>query len=199
MSRPADSPWAIAVAQVAMRPGNSADIDQDFPAPSGIGDDIIGVRENEPIHVRGTIDSLVDGLMMNAELSVPIHTECTRCLTPLRRVWTAQATALFPYRDDPRLARQERNGERDIIAGEDEAEDVYPMSADGAFVDIEALIRDVLVESLPLQPVCDEGCLGLCPQCGVNLNDEPDHHHDTTDIRFAQLAALKAQLEAEQQ
>lgn len=36
------------------------------------------------------------------------------------------------------------------------------------------------------------------PQCGADLNEDPDHHHDVTDIRFAGLAGLKAQLEAEQ-
>ena len=63
--------------------------------------------------------------------------------------------------------------------------------------DLEALLRDTLVEALPLQPLCREGCRGLCSQCGVDLNEHPDHHHDVTDLRFAALAGLKAQLEAE--
>ena len=60
------------------------------------------------------------------------------------------------------------------------------------------MIRDTLVESLPLQPLCRPDCRGLCSQCGADLNEDPDHHHDVTDIRFAGLAGLKAQLEAEQ-
>ena len=60
---------------------------------------------------------------------------------------------------------------------------------------IEALLRDTLVEELPLQPLCKPDCLGLCSQCGADLNEEPDHHHDVTDIRFAALEGLKAQLE----
>ena len=57
---------------------------------------------------------------------------------------------------------------------------------------------DTLVEALPLQPLCREDCRGLCSQCGVDLNEHPDHHHDVTDLRFAALAGLKAQLEAEE-
>ena len=30
-----------------------------------------------------------------------------------------------------------------------------------------------LIVDLPLQPLCDEDCQGLCPQCGKNLNDGP--------------------------
>ena len=105
-------------------------------------------------------------------------------------------TVFFPYHDERDNRRQQ--DEVDIIAGEDESEDTYPLLENGAFADIEAMIRDTLVESLPLQPLCRPDCRGLCSQCGADLNEDPDHHHDVTDIRFAGLAGLKAQLEAEQ-
>ena len=85
--------------------------------------------------------------------------------------------------------------EVDIIAGEDESEDSYPLLEGGSWADIETLLRDTLVEELPLQPLCKPDCLGLCSQCGADLNEDPDHHHDVTDIRFAALEGLKARLE----
>ena len=72
---------------------------------------------------------------------------------------------------------------------------MYPLVAGGDFADIEALIRDTMVSELPLQPLCEPDCRGLCSQCGENLNEHPEHHHDVTDIRFAALEGLKAQLE----
>ncbi len=45
MARIEDSPWAISVAQVASRAGQSKEIDATFPAPSGIGDEIVGVED----------------------------------------------------------------------------------------------------------------------------------------------------------
>ena len=45
MARPEDSAWAVSVAQVASRPGQSKTVDVVFPAPSGIGDEVIGVKE----------------------------------------------------------------------------------------------------------------------------------------------------------
>ena len=39
MARPEDSAWAVSVAQVASRPGQSKTVDAVFPAPSGIGDE----------------------------------------------------------------------------------------------------------------------------------------------------------------
>lgn len=66
MARVEDSPWAIPVAQIASRAGQSKPIDADFPAPSGIGDSIVGIKEGEPVHVSGQFDSIVDGLIFTA-------------------------------------------------------------------------------------------------------------------------------------
>lgn len=199
MTRPEDSKWAVSVAQVASRPGQSKPIDAVFPAPSGIGDDIVGVEEGSDVRVVGSFDSIVDGLVFTGRFEAMLTAECTRCLKPIDPDWSVDATAFFPY-DSPDGGNHpgSDHGEVEIIAGEDEAEDVYPLSADGAFADLETLLRDTLVEALPLQPLCREDCLGLCSQCGADLNEDPDHHHDVTDIRFAALEQFKVQLEADQ-
>jgi uncharacterized protein len=55
--------------------------------------------------------------------------------------------------------------------------------------------RDTLVLSLPQQILCRPDCAGLCPICGKDLNVEPhQHEEDTTDPRWAALAALKDKL-----
>ena len=144
-------------------------------------------------------------MIFNARISAPVHAECTRCLKPIKRDWTVNVTSFFPYEDKSANVASGKGGkngkggvkeeEVDIIAGEDESEDSYPLLEGGSWADIEALLRDTLVEELPLQPLCKPDCLGLCSQCGADLNEEPDHHHDVTDIRFAALEGLKAQLE----
>ncbi len=34
---------------------------------------------------------------------------------------------------------------------------------------------DTIVQSLPLNPLCRPGCLGVCVKCGVNINNNPKH------------------------
>lgn len=198
MARTEDSPWAVSVAQVASRPGQSKEIDAAFPAPSGIGDEIVGVDEGADVSVVGSFDSIVDGLILNARISAPVHAECTRCLKPIQRDWTVNVTSFFPYEDKSAAGKNGKEEEVDIIAGEDEAEDTYPLLDGGAWADLEALLRDTLVEELPLQPLCKPDCKGLCSQCGIDLNENPDHQHDMTDIRFAALEGLKAKLEGKE-
>ena len=40
-------------------------------------------------------------------------------------------------------------------------------------LDMESLIVAAIVFELPLVPLCDEDCKGLCPTCGANLNEGP--------------------------
>ncbi len=196
-TRPEDSPWALSVASLTASAGRSRDVDARFPAPSGIGDEVIGVREGDEVHVTGRIDSVVDGLVLTAHIDAPVHAECTRCLTPLDHAWGVDVTAFFPY-DSAAFADEADDGhEVQIVAGEEEDGDVYPLSDDRTIADLEALLRDTLVEALPLQPLCRPDCRGLCPQCGTNLNEHPDHRHEVTDIRFAALEELRRRMAEE--
>lgn len=194
MSRPEDSPWAIPVAQVGARAGQSKQIDLDLPAPTGIGDQIVGIRAGVPVHLTGSFESLVDGLIFMAQIRAPLQAECARCLKTIQDDMEVSATAFFPFKTpEP----EPLTGKTEIIVGEDEEEggDIYPLSRGGAFADLESLLRDNLAESLPLQPLCKPDCRGLCPQCGLNLNDHPDHHHQVIDDRWDILKELRNQME----
>jgi len=59
-------------------------------------------------------------------------------------------------------------------------------------IDLEEMIRQNIVSSLPMQPICMEECRGLCPQCGENLNLSCCRcNRDEIDPRWAHLANLK--------
>jgi uncharacterized protein len=61
-------------------------------------------------------------------------------------------------------------------------------------LDLGSWAHDALSLALPLQPLCRSDCKGLCPVCGVSLNDaDPDEHrHEpATDPRWAKLRELK--------
>ena len=62
----------------------------------------------------------------------------------------------------------------------------------GDELDVRAWAHDALALALPAQIVCREDCLGLCPECGVNLNEaDADHRHERApDPRFAKLSEL---------
>jgi uncharacterized protein len=46
----------------------------------------------------------------------------------------------------------------------------YPLDEATDSVDLTADLREAIILLLPGYPVCQEGCRGLCPRCGTNLN-----------------------------
>src|SRR3954449_809723 len=62
----------------------------------------------------------------------------------------------------------------------------------GEELDLGSWARDALALALPAQLTCRVDCAGLCPQCGANLNEDPDHRHESgPDQRWAKLSELR--------
>lgn len=67
-----------------------------------------------------------------------------------------------------------------------------PYLLDGV-LELRAWAHDALALVLPTQILCRPDCLGLCPECGVRLDDaEPGHGHEPArDPRWAKLSELR--------
>ncbi len=68
-----------------------------------------------------------------------------------------------------------------------------PYLDDDDVLDVAQWTRDALVLALPVQILCRPDCLGLCAECGVDLNTAgPEHQHDRApDPRWSKLSELK--------
>ena len=65
------------------------------------------------------------------------------------------------------------------------------MHDQGPVLDVTDWAREAVALQFPTQVLCREDCRGLCPQCGVNLNEHPDHAHEQpTDSRWDALKDL---------
>lgn len=97
---------------------------------------------------------LVGRLVTN--LDVP----CSRCLELFR------CHVEMPF--DVLYLPQNRNrgeGEREI-----DEEELGVAFYEGDVIDLGQLVREQSYLALPMKPLCEEACRGLCPQCGTNLN-----------------------------
>lgn len=196
MAREHETPWSISISQLSLKAGQTQTIDNEvMPAPSGIGDDLVGIPEGTDVTISGMLESLSDGILFTGTISAPFDSECARCLEPIHETLTVSPVTFFTYENEAG-AGAGANEDVDILAEQDETEDTYPLNPQSIYLNMEALIRDALAQALPLQPLDREDCLGLCPQCGLNLNDHPDHKHEVVNIQWAALEGLKAQLEA---
>ncbi|MCQ5072305.1 YceD family protein, partial [Adlercreutzia sp. DFI.6.23] len=66
--------------------------------------------------------------------------------------------------------------------------EVFP---DAAYHLVPLILAALLLE-VPLVPLCDDDCKGLCPQCGANLDEGPcGCSRDEADVEASPFAALK--------
>jgi uncharacterized protein len=64
---------------------------------------------------------------------------------------------------------------------------------EGDGVELNDVLREFILLTLPMQRVCRESCQGICPLCGQNRNQkECDCHVEATDDRWAALKSLKS-------
>jgi uncharacterized protein len=129
--------------------------------------------EPTPVPVRLDISRMTGGgWSLHLQLRAELHGPCMRCLEP----------ASPSYYVDVR--------EVDQPGGGPELDSPY---VDGEVLDLKAWTRDSLALALPAQILCTPECLGLCPECGIDLNTaEAGHAHaKEPDARWAALADLK--------
>ena len=145
------------------------------PAPGDLGVALIGVQEGSEIELDLRLEAVHEGILVSGNAFVEVKGECGRCLDPLAYDLEVPVQELFFYEDavfsDGEDEEEQRRIEHDVI-------------------DLEPVLRDAVVTNLPFQPVCREDCQGLCSECGVRLEDEPGHHHEVLDPRWAALADM---------
>jgi uncharacterized protein len=175
------NPLVIDVRKLPRTPGSMVTVTRDAPAPAGLGVAMARVPEGSPIDLDLRLESVLEGVLVSGSADLLVSAECSRCLEPVEWQQELDLTELFRYPStDARGA---------VVVEEDESDDPLPELKDD-LIDLEPTLRDAVVLDLPLAPLCREDCPGLCPQCGVRLEEDPQHAHDTTDPRWAALGAL---------
>ncbi|MCI3933324.1 YceD family protein [Streptomyces sp. AN091965] len=152
------------------------------PAPFGV-EGVVGVPEGAPVELEIRLESVMEGVLVTGTARASAKGECVRCLEPLELELDADFQEMFSYPDADDRGRAAE-------PADDAEEDEDRLFIEDGMFDLEPVLRDAVVLALPMQPVCQEDCEGLCSACGARLTDDPDHHHDAVDIRWAALQGL---------
>ncbi|MBR7833051.1 DUF177 domain-containing protein [Actinospica durhamensis] len=175
------SPYVFDVREFGRRPGAMRQFDRDLPAETMLGGgstlDGLYTSEGADLLLDLRLESVVEGVLATGRVSGSLVGECVRCLDPVEVEVDADFQELFYY-DPQELTAEEREEALAVVE---------------ELLDVESLVRDAVMLELPLQPLCEPDCPGLCPECGVPLAEDPDHHHDAVDPRWAALSGLGAE------
>ena len=178
----ARSPFVFDVREFGRRPGAMRQFDRDLPAEALIsGNDTsldgLYTPEGADLLLDLRLESVVEGVLATGRVSGSLVGECVRCLDPVEVEVDADFQELCYY-DLENLTAEER-------------EEAVPVIEE--LVDVEVLVRDAVMLDLPLKPLCEPDCPGLCSECGAALAEDPEHSHESVDPRWAALGALASE------
>jgi uncharacterized protein len=156
---------------------------RDVEAPAELGTEVIGIPKGSELALDLRLESVMEGILVSGTVRGRAAGECVRCLDDVSLDIEADLQELYVY------PGRTPEGEED--------EDLRELEDD--LIDLEPAIRDAVVPALPFQPVCREDCPGLCSECGARLADDPGHHHDSADPRWAALQDLTQALRDEKE
>jgi len=168
-----------------MGPGAVREFDfrEPFPDPAG------------ELHMRGPIEGYArltrtsEGILAHSEYRASVNLECARCLEaavadvegeldeeflPSTDIHTGLPVHVPPVQDDQPFINEHHE------------------------IDLDEILRQHILTNLPLRPLCEAACPGLCADCGERLDShhrshphsEPEEAPVDPGSPFAQLAVL---------
>ena len=109
--------------------------------PSALDLGTSGILVNEPVKIRAAVSKIENSLNLKVSLQAKALGQCSRCLTDIA----------LPIAKDFRLN--------------------IAIDKSDTSIDISEDIRQEIILEYPDKPLCKDSCLGLCVNCGSNLNE----------------------------
>ena len=109
--------------------------------PSALDLQTTGILINEPVKVKAIVSKIENSLNLKINLQAKALGQCSRCLNDI----------VLPIAKDFRLN--------------------IAIDKSDTSIDISEDIRQEIILEYPDKPLCKETCLGLCVNCGRNLNE----------------------------
>ena len=185
MSKTAN-PFILNTHDLPRRAGEMKEYQLDIPAHVRIGVPLIAVPEGDLVELDLRLESVTEGVLASADIYAIAHGECIRCLDPVEVVIDRKIQELYRYEPTNEKGRKKRRDDEDVdLDGEEE------LQMEGDLMDLEIPIIDAIILTLPVNPLCSDECLGLCPDCGEKWENLPEGHaHEVIDARWSGLDGL---------
>jgi len=168
----AKTPYTVTVHDLVHRAGEMREHLLTVTVPSQLGEGLLKVPEGAPLEIDLRLEGLHDGILASAHVSGTAVGECSRCLKAIEQPVEVDLAELFAY----------------------SADEAFDYQVHDDLVDLEPVVRDAVVLSLPFQPVCRPDCPGLDPETGERLEDVPDRQPRVqVDPRWSALAGFQAE------
>lgn len=121
----------------------------------------------EPLKGKLDFENSGDLISITGEVDTALTIACSRCLADVRVPIKLEVEERFPIEDVTHPNRQPEEGEE----WETLVSSVVYLDQGRPILDLDELLRQLIVSEIPIRTLCDEECRGLCPECGTNRNE----------------------------
>lgn len=142
------APLRINTAELLRRAGTERSVDVTVsPGELQLHDDRFD--PSSVVQVQLHLESLTDGIVIRGTIVANWHGVCRRCAAPTGAELCCQVHELY----------------QEVVTDPEAFELV------GEQLDLVPMVREILVLDAPSTPLCRPNCSGLCPHCGIDLNE----------------------------
>ena len=134
-----------------------------------------------PASVIGKVRLAGNEVFVNGHVDARARVECDRCLQPVE----LPVTADFELEYIP-------GSEYETSAAAELTEAELSVAVfDGEAIDVDEIVKEQILLSVPTRMLCRDDCKGICPECGADLNaGDCNCVRDEIDPRWAALKNL---------
>lgn len=130
------------------------------------------------VKMKFSVLKVGNSLNCQGEIQARLKLECGRCLTEFVQPVTSGIEFILEMDDDK-------------IGAEIQDDDYQFISKETITYDLNSRVREAMILTLPIKPLCQEDCKGLCQFCGTNLNEKTCNCvRETVDPRWNKLKEL---------
>lgn len=127
---------------------------------------------SQPVTVEGVVENIADVLVLQGQAKSVLDLTCDRCMRPFQQEKVVDLHCLLA----------------ETLEGEEDEGEIILL--DQGELDVGELAYTAFILDMDTKHLCSEDCKGLCPGCGVNLNQEPCRCKKQADPRWAALEQL---------
>ncbi|MGH9306114.1 MAG: YceD family protein [Acidimicrobiales bacterium] len=165
----ASHPFTVDVLKLRRNPGTWVDVRREGPL-GGLAISSAQVPEPGEVVVDVRLESVHGAILARGRVEASWTGDCRRCLAPAGGHMVIGIQELYEPGGDPELS--------------------YALTGD--HIDLAPMARDAILLELPIAPVCDQNCAGLCPVCGADRNQSDCRcGTDFPDPRWSVLDELR--------
>ncbi|MBI4744881.1 MAG: DUF177 domain-containing protein [Actinobacteria bacterium] len=131
----------------------------------------------EPVRINFIVENVKSGILVKGWVEGCLLSNCDRCLKEFKQPLKVDVEEVYYFSE---ALSEDREVDEDEI-----------FKVVNNKINLESLIRQAFVLNIPIKLLCNEECKGLCPICGVNLNEKNcGCKKDRIDPRLVKLKEL---------